>query len=510
MVRRTAVAVLVLAALSFAQLAHATVTEPNGLAVPTDASVGKEIQLSEYFASVGDAIDEKVDCHTTPDTFSPLCGFTGTFVLNQAGSHFGVGWYNADPTVPTAPDISKIHVIVPAGAAVGTTFAGTDIRKDPAYAGGNIGFALVGGQIHYSEQRYNVVCTACTPAAPWVLALTYQSKKTANGYYLAFEDGSTGAASFANDGDFNDDVFFFTGLVCAEDGKPCDTGKPGVCKYGSTSCVAGKVVCTQGVLPGAKQCNGLDNDCDGKIDDGPCPPSFICTRGACQPKCNSGEFKCGAGMVCDTDGVCREPPCVGKTCPDGTTCVGGACVDACTGVKCPYGQVCRVGVCVDPCASLKCGPEEACVDGLCKPGCACAGCKTGMTCDATSKKCGPTACLGKGCPKGSHCISDGTCQDDCLGVVCPKGQTCTAGACVAVPSSGSDGGLDGGFGDAGPITDGALDASSGEGGVDDLSGAGSNSKGGCSCGIPSASTRFDGLFVALGAVGLALARRRRR
>src|SRR5947207_11746538 len=138
--RKTGSALLALALVVGASLAHATVNEPNGLVVPTDNSVGSEVQLSDYFGSVGDPVDEKADCHTTPDTFSPLCGFNGTFVLNQAGSHFGVGWYNSDPTSSTPPDLSQIHIIVPAGAPVGTTFAGTDIRKDPAYTGGNIGF----------------------------------------------------------------------------------------------------------------------------------------------------------------------------------------------------------------------------------------------------------------------------------------------------------------------------------------------------------------------------------
>ena len=498
--------------------ALATVSEPNGLVVPTDSSVGKEVQLSEYFSSVGEPLDEKADCHTTPDTFSPLCGFSGTFVLNEAGSHFGVGWYNVDPAATTPP--TDIHVIVAAGAPVGTTFSGTDIRKDPAYKGGNIGFALLGGQTHYSEQKWNVVCTACTPASPWILALIYQSKKLPNAYYLGFEDGSVTGDSFANDGDFNDDVFLFTGLVCAASGKSCDTGKKGACAYGSTSCVDGKTICADAVLPAAKQCNGLDNDCDGKIDDGPCPDGTICTKGACIPKCGIGEFKCGPGLICDA-GVCVEPPCVGKTCPDGQTCVAGTCVDACTGVSCPHGQTCRVGVCVDPCSSLKCGADEVCEAGLCKPGCSCSGCAAGLSCDPASKKCLPAPCVGKTCAKGTYCAADGACADSCTGAKCPKGQLCKDGGCVADPLGGSgDGGVDGGGKDGG-IGDGSLggdatidlgDAGDFDTGTPlDLAPADDNLGGSCGCRVPARSGRSSSIAaVAFGAMALVLARRGRR
>ncbi len=504
--------------------AGASVTEPNGLVVPGDSSIGSEIQLSAYFSSVGDAIDEKVDAHTTPDTFSPLCGFTGEFVLNQAGSHFGVGWYNVDPAAKTPPPASAIHVITAAGAPVGTKFSGTDIRKDPAYTGGAIGFALIGGQIHYSEQKWNVVCTSCSPATPWVLSLTYQSKKTPNAYYLGFEDGNVDGSSFANDGDFNDDVFLFTGLVCAASGKACDTGKKGICAFGSISCVDGKELCKDAVLPGAKQCNGLDNDCDGKLDDGPCPDGTICTKGACIPKCGTGEFKCSGGTVCDA-GICVEASCVGKTCPDGTTCVAGTCVDACTGVKCPTGLICRVGVCVDPCASLACGSDEVCEGGLCKPGCACAGCPTGSTCDATSKKCLPAGCAAKTCPAGSHCESGGTCVDSCVGVTCPKGQTCALGVCKASVVAG-DGGLEGGVDDAGDggvvFPDGGFpgdDSSVGDassldsGGGTTFGEADKETKGACSCSMPGSSSSSDAStslgLIALAGLALGVCRRPR-
>ena len=185
--------VSVLALLLSAVPALASVTQPNGLVVPQAAPSGEQ-NLSVFFSGRGEAIDWITDANTTPDTFAPLCGFTAEFVLNQAGSRFGLAWYNVDAAATAPPVGGDLHVLVAAGAPVGTKVTGADIAKDPAYKGGLIGFALVGGQTHYSERKWNPVCTACSPASPWVTALMYQSKATANAYYVAFEDGNVSAS----------------------------------------------------------------------------------------------------------------------------------------------------------------------------------------------------------------------------------------------------------------------------------------------------------------------------
>jgi hypothetical protein len=58
-----------------------------------------------------------------------------------------------------------------------------------------------------------------------------------------------------------------------DDGNPggggaCDTGLPGVCAAGTMMCVEGALQCQQDELPTAEVCDGLDNDCDGTADDG--------------------------------------------------------------------------------------------------------------------------------------------------------------------------------------------------------------------------------------------------
>ena len=58
-----------------------------------------------------------------------------------------------------------------------------------------------------------------------------------------------------------------------DDGNPgggisCNTGTPGICAQGLTACVAGANACVANQTAQAESCNGIDDDCDGAIDDG--------------------------------------------------------------------------------------------------------------------------------------------------------------------------------------------------------------------------------------------------
>lgn len=506
------------AALLASSAARATVTEPNGLVVPRDSANG-EIQLYTFFQQQGENIQWQKDGNSKPDVFSPLCGFQATYVLNQAGSHFGLAWYNVDPNATQPPTGGLLHQIVPPNSPVGSVFTGADIKKDPAYKGGLVGFALIGGQTHYSEAKWNVNCSGCSSPGPWILSVTYKSTKLQNAYYLAFEDGNVTSTSFSNDGDFNDDVYLLQGLQCVGGGQPCDTGKPGVCAQGVTQCsTGGNTTCTQTVQPSPEKCDGLDDDCNGQVDDGNnlCPTDYVCDKGTCVKACGSGEFQCLNGKVC-SNGYCVDPNCASVSCPSGQVCVKGQCKAPCDGVTCPVGQVCRVGACVDPCSGVTCPTGQVCNAGACGPPCSCAPCPSGLACDDASGKCVDPGCVGKQCASGQVCKT-GQCVDPCTGAVCPSGQICQAGQCIDNPNgagganggSSGDGGLVIGTGGTGASSPGGNGGSPGSGAGGPLSrGSTSGAKGGCGCRLASSGSTPRGLLL-FGLLGVAWGWRRRR
>ena len=92
----------------------------------------------------------------------------------------------------------------------------------------------------------------------------------------------------------------------------CDTGYPGECADGRWACVLGQRLCTALILPDQKRelCDGRDNDCDDKVDEGPdgFDTNFIAGLGQA---CGSGVDTCFAGTtVCDP--VTRVISCDGE------------------------------------------------------------------------------------------------------------------------------------------------------------------------------------------------------
>ncbi len=470
-----------------------------------------------------DGLDPYAEAATTPETFRPTCALTFTIVSRGTAMFKDIfGWYNVSGS---KPDPSDLHPMLGCDDGTGKTVV-LDLAKEPAYKGGDIGFFLMTpesrtaakscasgnccptverlkageGFAYYSERKYN------PDPGGYIHLLTYNSKITKSKFYFAWEDLFVGG-----DNGFTDLVTSVEGVQCSGGGVSCDTGKPGACKIGVTQCSGGAVSCTAVIAPGKEECNGVDDDCDGAIDDDAiCPrPGDMCIHGRCLPPCASGEFKCDPGTVCDNaSGRCVDAECVGKTCPSGEVCRAGACVPPCGGVTCPYGSVCVADKCVAPCGSVKCPTGQVCRGGVCLPGCtSCSGvaCGAGTKCDPATNDCVDPSCS-KPCGPGTHC-SAGACVDDCAGAKCPTGQVCTTGRCL----SASDPGADGGFGDAGPIGPGGDDASTGaDGGV---SGAPGDLPSASACQCDASLGAAAGTTAALPLAGLALLalqRRRRR
>ena len=453
--------------------AQAAVTQPDGVVMPLPEPDNGEVSLQELFDFKEGAgvLDSKADASTEPATFKPLCDFSAQLLLHETGNRTAyVGWYNS-PQADVGPTTvcdettgmssgggacseNDIFVLIKGDVALppfgkasdplnhpGKIFTGGDIASSKYYAGGDIGFVLMSHEGHYSEKRLDPACVGatCTDGDHWIPIIMYASKTTTRGYYMCSEDQNVGPTTWGgNDGDFNDYVFLFTGLVCSGSGEACDTGQPGICSAGLTDCAdaTGESACRPARKPGTEQCNGLDDDCNGDTDEGDiCPKGELCVKARCVPVCGTGEFRCDTDHKC-VDGACVEKSCVDVTCKAGKVCMGGKCVGACDGVTCPTGQTCADGVCGDPCEGIDCGKGFVCKDGACLVECSCAGCATGE-CDTTSGQCVDDGCAGKACDAGQHCAM-GDCVDDCQDVVCPGHAACDAGVCQP-PETGSDG-----------------------------------------------------------------------
>jgi hypothetical protein len=231
-------ALAVAAALGTARSATAAVEEPDGLLVPQPVRQseqddvrsltslpGASVTLPELFRFRGEAIDYQADA-AVAGAFWPGCDVSATLVLHGGNCTLALGWYNAVADGGAAPP-EAIHALIPSDdgdvdgcgpfcplAADGEwtlkTFTLNDIQTDRRYAGGSIGFALLGdplgtcSQTHYSQPELNQVCTSCSPSGPRITALSYASTVEPDAYYLAFEDLPTSETSFGGDGDFND------------------------------------------------------------------------------------------------------------------------------------------------------------------------------------------------------------------------------------------------------------------------------------------------------------------
>ena len=199
------------------------------------------------------------------------------------------------------------------------------------------------------------------------------------------------------------------------DGAACGAGA-GPCSAGTMRCISGAMQCVGGTSGGTEVCNGIDDDCDGMIDNGDLCAGGVCDHGHCAAPCQRDEFPCPSGKRCDA-GYCVDDPCYGVSCPndaDGNiqTCRAGGCQPLCPTISCPGALVCRGsdGACVrDTCDYLpKCSATELCIDAVCQP----------------------NPCTGVACGSGEFCRA-GACVASCQGVSCGGGKACEDGACVA-------------------------------------------------------------------------------
>jgi hypothetical protein len=324
---------------------------------PDLKNVGQATLLATLFSYHNDSVDFLKDASITPGTFTPLHGLSVTLVLHGGTCQLALAWYNADAG-GAAPAADKLYTIIANTDLVvnrqfeplamdgpWTLRAFTpDIIHDPNYLGGPIGFALVGNKYQsctetkYTERVLNTKCTSCDPVEPFITTVIYKSQKSPLSYYLGFDDLPVDPTKYtaSNDADFNDFVFYVENVGDASLGD-CDTGLDGACSLGKLDAGSGGApgVCMP-VESAAETCDGADNDCNGKVDDGAslCASGQVCDNGKCVPISNGTSGAGGEGgesaqpgggsggetIIIITGGTSLGVG--GQSCPRGA-CVGG-------------------------------------------------------------------------------------------------------------------------------------------------------------------------------------------
>jgi MYXO-CTERM domain-containing protein len=204
-------------------------------------------------------------------------------------------------------------------------------------------------------------------------------------------------------------------------GADCSTN----CGVGTTVCMNGSLQCNTTVAPDDDTCDGNDDDCDGMIDeDFVCdnPPNCECTQaGQCNAhqSCINGAKVCVGTPVAQESCNCADDNCNGQI-DENVTCegAGAACVDCQCALPCSSTEV------------FQCSADKTCHNNFC------------VADPCFMKDCPPVGGAMQVCQRSfpAGMLPVGTCVDACslqqcgIGSVCiPATGECAIDNCVTFP-----------------------------------------------------------------------------
>ncbi len=219
-------------------------------------------------------------------------------------------------------------------------------------------------------------------------------------------------------------------------GQDCSTN----CGIGTTACIAGVITCNAVTAMMDDTCDGIDDDCDGLIDEdyvstGACDIGLQCNG---MDRCINGTPTCVGGPIGTEICNCADDDCDNTvdenvTCGSGASCTHCQCAFPCDNSEfpCPLGKACVGTFCVtDPCFTMNC-PMVGGDKGVCVIETNAMGMDIGVC---------HTACSQVTCSGGLVCKPDtGECVANNCGSfpeLCTAQQVCISGTCTTNPCAG--------------------------------------------------------------------------
>jgi cysteine-rich repeat protein len=142
--------------------------------------------------------------------------------------------------------------------------------------------------------------------------------------------------------------------------KQCGTSEVGVCEFGTQTCNSNGFwgACIGAINPLLEICDGLDNNCNGQIDEGGvCPPTPVCGNHILESgeQCDDGNTINGDG--CSSNCTIEQPTCENQCANGQRQCItddgykvcrdynGDGCTEWSGTTSCGFGKVCESGYC---------------------------------------------------------------------------------------------------------------------------------------------------------------------